>query len=413
MYRVSWKEGYSADGSSKDHNALFIYIQPWPRVSVPKAELVSRYPEISRTCAAAMRSCYSSWPAHSLFTDRSVFPESEVNRMLKKAVELGHMDIFEHGFLTWIVEASQREVLSSLMEHRFLYVSEMGADRWLVTATIRSLLDTKGSSNPLLRELQKYLNELAPWISTQPEQSQIKQSPKEGYPEGTQVWLLSYTDFASLYGAVDVDPERLLWHGGFTFSLSGVSRSLTHQLVRHRLAAYSQQSQRHVAVAKGRAWYGMPPGISGAAAEEYRNFMDSAASLYAELLRRGVRKEDARFILPNATLTHITMTATAWEYRRMFSQRLDPAAQWEIRDVSWAMFSLAYIVLPSIAELEDPARSMSDVRDTLRRLLPILDESRDRFSKASPGDVLEIVLPSDLLSHPVSAYLIKHRSSRV
>lgn len=375
---------------------------------MPRAELVSRYPSLARTCAAAMRSCYSSWPAHALFLDTGAFPEPDVNRMLRKAIELGHMDVFEHGFLTWIVEASEREMLNALMEHRFLYVSRLGEGRWLVTATLRSLLDTRGTSDPVLRELQGSLEEVAPWISSGPEASQAKLTPREGYPEGAQVWLLSYTDFDSLSRATNLGLERLLWHGGFTFSISGVSRSLTHQLVRHRLAAYSQQSQRHVAVAKGRAWYGTPPGISAAAADEYRNFMDSAASLYAELLRRGVRKEDARFILPNATLTHITMTATAWEYRRVLSQRLDPAAQWEIRDVSWAMLSLAYLVLPPIAELEEPARGIGSVMEALRKLIPVLEEARERFSSAKPGEVVEVELPDHLLEHPVKAYAIRH-----
>ncbi|MGC8555719.1 MAG: FAD-dependent thymidylate synthase [Conexivisphaera sp.] len=381
---------------------------------MPRVELVQASSEIPRTCAAAMRSCYSSWPAHSLFMDRTAFPDSEVSRMLRKAVELGHMDIFEHGFVTWIVEASPEEVLEALIEHRFLYVTRLGRDRWLITATLRSLLDTAGSNNAVLSELGRSLSRLAPWLSEQPPQQPIKQPPKEGYPEGPQVWLLSYTDFELLSDTVGSLPrERLLWHGGMTFSISGVSRSLTHQLVRHRLAAYSQQSQRHVAVARGRAWYGVPPGLPGDVAGEYAEFMDGVASLYAKLLGSGVRKEDARFVLPNATLTHITMSATAWEYRRMFSQRLDPAAQWEIRDVSWAMFSLAYIVAPSIAELEDPARSSSEVRGNLERLLPTLDRAREEFRRLPPGGVMEVAFPAGLLEHPVRAYAVRHAPSSV
>lgn len=380
---------------------------------VPRAELIRASPEISRTCAAAMRSCYSSWPAHSLFVDRSAFPESEVHRMLRKAVELGHMDVFEHGFLTWVVEASPEEMLDAAMEHRFLYVTKLGGGRWLVTSTLRSLLDTRGTRNPVLSELGRSLSGLAPWITELPEASQLRQSPKEGYPEGPQVWMLSYTDFGSPPSLVGIAGDALLWHGGFTFSISGVSRSLTHQLVRHRLAAYSQQSQRHVAVAKGRAWYGVPPKLSSDAVRRYGEFMDGVAAFYAGLLGAGARKEDARFVLPNATLTHITMTATAWEYRRMFSQRLDPAAQWEIRDVSWAMFSLAYLVLPSIAELEDPARSSSEVRGVLGRLLPELDRMKEDFASLAPGEIMDLKLPGDLLEHGVGAHAVKHGARAV
>jgi len=389
-------------------------ILPGVTSPVVTARLIQVSPEISRTCAAAMRSCYSSWPAHALFTDRSAFPDSEVHRMLRKAVELGHMDVLEHGFATWIVEASPEEVLEALLEHRFLNLTRLGANRWLITTTLRSLVDTRGSRSAVLSEVGRFLPKLAPWLSEQAPQSQVKQPPREGYPEGAQVWMLSYTDFAGLRAAAGpLAIGDLLWHGGFTFSISGVSRSFTHQLVRHRLAAFSQQSQRHVAVARGGAWYGSPPGLPAGLTEEYARFMDGVASFYGRLLSGGARKEDARFVLPNATLTHITMSATAWEFRRMLSQRLDTAAQWEIRDVSWAILSLIYLVLPEIAELEDPAGSSAWVRASLDRLLPELEAARGEFQRLPPGSWMEVRLPKGLLEHPVRAYAVRHAPAQI
>ena len=335
-----------------------------------KARLVYVYPELARVSAAAMRSCYSSWPAHKLFLDRKAFPDSEVTRMLRKALELGHLDVLEHGFASWAVEAGAEEMLDALVE---------------------------------------WLPEIAPWTKGEEGAKPVKQAPKPGYPEGAEVWLLSYTEFEKLGGAVPglgLEEERL--HGGFTFSISGVTRSFTHQLVRHRLAAYSQQSQRHVRVARGEAWYGVPPRLPREAAREYREFMARVASFYSRLVEAGTRKEDARFVLPNATLTHITMTATAWEYLKMFSLRVDPAAQWEIRDVAWAMLGLAMLVAPQLfTSLEEPAWLSSSVRERFEKLMEAVERSRGDFRRLEPGGVFELEIPDSVQEHSVKAYVVK------
>jgi thymidylate synthase (FAD) len=88
-----------------------------------------------------------------------------------------------------------------------------------------------------------------------------------------------------------------------TFRIRGASRAFTHQLVRHRIASFSQQSQRYV---DERGFnYIIPPEIANDpdALKLFRDSMDHAEKAYAALRAAGVRKEDARFVLPNACET--------------------------------------------------------------------------------------------------------------
>lgn len=380
-----------------------------------RVELVGVYPELARTCACAMRSCYSTWPAHRLFLDRDAFPETEVVRMLNKAVELGHLDVLEHGFATWLVEESPASVLDLLLRHRFFYVSRAGEGKWVITGTVRSLMEAKpkAGGSRLLEALVSSLDELAWWLGKGRGLKPMRQEPQEGYPGGCEVWLISYTDFKGLRERLEERGARvgtgdLLWHGGFTFSVSGVSRAFTHQLVRHRVAVYSQQSQRFVRVAKG-AWYGLPPTLPDELRDEYCSFMEEVASFYHKLLGRGARKEDARFVLPNSTLTHITMTAPAWEYLKLYSLRLDPAAQWEIRGVCWAMLALSMTVEPSLFErLEEPAWGVSEARRQFKELRDRLPEYVDGFERARRGDVVVVELPEGLAPNVRRAAVVKH-----
>ncbi len=122
-------------------------------------------------------------------------------------------------------------------------------------------------------------------------------------------------------------------HVSFSFSISGVSRSLTHQLVRHRLASYSQQSQRYV---KQHTDVVIPHTIKGEMRKKYEKMVEDIFAFYKEMVRNGVPKEDARYILPNATHTTIVMTMNFRELYHTASLRLCLRAQWEIRQ----MFSL-------------------------------------------------------------------------
>jgi len=142
-------------------------------------------------------------------------------------------------------------------------------------------------------------------------------------------------------------------HAHFTFSVEGVSRALTHQLVRHRIASYSQQSQRYVAM--DRAEYVLPPSIQADpdAKKLYKRAMDDAWKAYRELASR-VDKEDARYLLPNACHTNITITMNARERWHFFSLRCCRRAQWEIRMMAWKMLGEAKKAAPILFENAGP-----------------------------------------------------------
>ncbi len=266
-----------------------------------KVCLMSYTPKIERLCAAAMRSCYSSKAAHELYLDQENFTQFMVEKLINKAVELGHYSVLEHGVLT--------------------------------------------------------------------------------------------------------------------FSLQGVSRVLTHQLVRHRMASFSQQSQRHVNIEGEGKWYITPPSIKDFRAKiklgdsklnlSYDDFMRISAEYYKILLDK-VNKEDARFLLPNATVTNITLTANPRELRHIYSLRCDPSAQWEIRDVCWTMLALSYLIAPNIFSTFDaPAKNSKATLLKLEKLKNIVDEQRNDFEKLDSGKVFELNLEKFELEHIVKALIVK------
>jgi thymidylate synthase (FAD) len=147
--------------------------------------------------------------------------------------------------------------------------------------------------------------------------------------------------------------HSVIEHASYTFSIEGVSRSLTHQLVRHRLASYSQQSQRYVGME--RADYVMPDSIAQdeEAAERYRRLMDIIWEEYGRLAAR-FPAEDARYVLPNACTTNITVTMNARELWHFFELRCCNRAQWELRAVADEMLRLARDASPLIFSQAGP-----------------------------------------------------------
>jgi thymidylate synthase (FAD) len=146
---------------------------------------------------------------------------------------------------------------------------------------------------------------------------------------------------------VDMGHFSPLEHASFTFGVEGISRAATHQLVRHRIASYSQQSQRYVKM-KEPFSYVIPPTISKKPEQKkkFEKTMADLHALYRELLEAGAPAEDARYLLPNATETKIMVTMNARELRHFFRQRCCTRAQWEIRHAAEAMLRLVQEVAP-------------------------------------------------------------------
>ena len=144
-------------------------------------------------------------------------------------------------------------------------------------------------------------------------------------------------------------------HVSFTFAISGVSRSMTHQLVRHRIASYSQQSQRYVEAST--LDYVIPPAVAShpRARARFEAFMEDAAEAYRDIKaileaegRGSASCEDARFVLPNAAATNIVVTMNCRTLINFFEERCCTRAQWEIRGVARQMLSLCRDVLPEV-----------------------------------------------------------------
>lgn len=152
----------------------------------------------------------------------------------------------------------------------------------------------------------------------------------------------------------------VLEHASFTFFVSGVSRSLLAQITRHRIASFSVQSQRYVSLAEGFG-YIIPPRIRDLGEDAVREFENQMAQMQAwyvgwqERLGSGEgSNEDARFVLPNACETHITLTMNARELLHFFSLRCCNRAQWEIRALAREMLRLCKGVAPVIFESAGP-----------------------------------------------------------
>ena len=106
---------------------------------------------------------------------------------------------------------------------------------------------------------------------------------------------------------------------------------MTHQLVRHRLMSVSQQSQRYVS--EKAFEYVTPPTIPAEFIQDYHNDIAIMQKMYNKWIQRGLKKEDARFVLPNACTSGIVVSANFREWRHIIKLRTSPKAQWEIREV--------------------------------------------------------------------------------
>ncbi|MDR7867641.1 MAG: FAD-dependent thymidylate synthase [Sporomusaceae bacterium] len=143
-------------------------------------------------------------------------------------------------------------------------------------------------------------------------------------------------------------------HASFTFAVEGVSRVLTHQLVRHRIASYSQQSQRYVK--EHDFEYIVPPSVAAnpQAAAKFAAVMGQIRVAYDELAALGVHQEDARYVLANATETKIVVTMNARSLLHFFELRCCTRAQWEIRRLAEAMLAEVRKVAPHLFSKAGP-----------------------------------------------------------
>ena len=203
----------------------------------------------------------------------------------------------------------------------------------------------------------------------------------------------------SLQEALDSHHESVIEHCSFTFAVSGVSRALTHQLVRHRIASYSQQSQRYVKMDEpccilpqsikkaiktelynGGGWN--PNGCLESSLNEYKSALKECVERMRKL---GVPEEDIRYLYPQGTITNIIVTTNARELLHFFSLRCCERAQSEIRELANKMLKICKEVSPTIFENAGP----SCVRDGFCR------ESKSCGRAPKLENVMEIMYEMD------------------
>lgn len=137
-------------------------------------------------------------------------------------------------------------------------------------------------------------------------------------------------------------------HAYASFRIKGASRAFTHQLVRHRLCSFTQQSQRYVN--ESHFEYIEPQAIKNSKKAHilFVNFIENVKDVYSKLQKVGIENEDARFVLPNAVASEIVVTANLREWRHIIELRGSPDAQWEIREVILSILRILRKKVPTV-----------------------------------------------------------------
>lgn len=213
------------------------------------------------------------------------------------------------------------------------------------------------------------MSEIHQWLHTQPDMQIIAATPhaemvvEQAARTCYNSEKLAGSKSGFIQGLIKRGHESVLEHASLTVKFSNVSRSFSHQLVRHRLAAYSQLSMRYVD--QGSCSFVFPDHCDMNTEVTFlgrqttvSDVVQELESLYSQLRGRGWKKEDARLVLPIATSTSIVMTANFREWRHVFKLRCDKHAQLEIRI---AMLNvLAYCVRHWPDCFEDLSHYMDD-----------------------------------------------------
>jgi thymidylate synthase (FAD) len=165
--------------------------------------------------------------------------------------------------------------------------------------------------------------------------------------------LLSHTPYSVLSDSFPtLGWRQLLPHLAYTFAVEKISRACSHQLVRHRVASFSQQSQRYITVKRLTERVVTPPTMDGS--ETFHGLVEDASEAYQTLVDAGVPKEDARFVLPNATETSLLMTMTGSALFHFYGLRCCNRAQWEIRGLADSMLAQCREAEPQVFDNAGP-----------------------------------------------------------
>src|SRR5881397_3972819 len=232
----------------------------------------------------------------------------------------------------------------------------------------------------------------------------------------TKVILFSYTNYPSLISnlekeGVKMGRDDLLRHGSFTFDLQGVSRAASHQIVRHRIASFSQQSQRYVKITRSYGYLkpsGIPEDLK-VPVEIHGRKMELTRQAEEGLVAKGIKAEDSRYLRPNAATTNIVMSMSPRQLIHFFNLRCAPDAQWEIRDLAWSMYAAVSLVAPQVFGPLPAADESDYIKKRVSIVTDLVQKQAPMFDKATPGELYQLELEPHLdFSHPVESFVRKY-----
>jgi thymidylate synthase (FAD) len=334
-------------------------------------------PALTPAVAAGRGDLVTLWNGHGMFPEQLIEYAGRVcylstQRMgtapefISARVREGHEDIIEHVVITFRLDETDAPLRWRIL-NRHCEVTELGNSSWLVSGNTRvwlALLREPAVKAEFGAALLPILYRIAPKVYAEfaaesglpsGESPKLPQVPitEPDNPDAllpTQDGLMRVTLLGYNLPQFD-NPDHLIDHGSATFLFEGISRTCTHQLVRHRLASFSQESQRYVDLSRG-GWQAIVPeaiASNPVAQAELDEFWHIAEQKYAKLRALGIRKEDARFLLPNAAETRIvaTMNFAGWSHF-FWLRAVDMAAQWEIRLMGQRALSMLYTIAPTV-----------------------------------------------------------------
>ena len=284
-----------------------------------------------------------------------------------KLIEKSHLDTIEHP--TAVVLVKEQVIVEGWKrQSNHLSISPRLAGEWYVSANLRVWLDL--IKRGYARDAIPFLRTIAPKAFAEfagDDQMtllhkwdfQVRASDLAPVQAGqSKVTLLGWAqptrnDYTLDGRFVDLKTKCHVQEqcGAATFLIEGISRAASHQLVRHRLASFGQESQRYVSMDKGGWKPIIPPAIQRDPdlARKMQNAWNMLEDVYNEFRAAGIRKEDARFLLPNAAETRmvVSMPMHAWSHF-CWLRAVDKAAQWEIRAVGQSILQLLHTVAPEV-----------------------------------------------------------------
>lgn len=209
-------------------------------------------------------------------------------------------------------------------------------------------MEANEAGSPVV-ELLTYTPEPEKLVAVAARRSYDKRPAKRIWEEMNDAEVSRLLDEVISHGHLSV-----LEHANFTFAIEGISRVLSHQLVRHRIASYTQQSQQRAS--EQDFDFIVPPAIRGdlALCREFQEKMSDLADFYRKALDRGITKGQARYALPNACTTRVIMTINARSLFNLISQRACGVEEWEFRALAIKMHMILLTVAPNLFKYTGP-----------------------------------------------------------